>query len=84
MNNNSYTVLLVFDGKTELLFENKYITSLDIDELSEEINQEISKKENKEFLDTLFSSDNYINFIQNIKISPKFFGLIFLFTILYK
>lgn len=67
MNNNSYTVLLVFDGKTELLFENKYIASLDIDELSEEINQEISKKEDKEFLDTLFSSDNYINFIQNIK-----------------
>ena len=67
MNNDSYTVLLVSDGKTELLFENKYIQSLGIDELSEEINHEISKKENKKFLDSLFSSDNYINFIQNMK-----------------
>ena len=72
MNNDSYTVLLIFDGKTELLFENKYIPSLDIDILSEEINLKISENENGKFLENLFLSDDYTNFIQEIKTYKDF------------
>ena len=67
MNNDLYTVLLVFGDKVELLFENKYIYPFDIDTLSKEIDQKIIENKNKKFIEELFSSDEYKNFIQDIK-----------------
>ncbi|KAI4445083.1 hypothetical protein C823_007587 [Eubacterium plexicaudatum ASF492] len=72
MNNDLYTVLSIFNSNTELLFENKYISSLDIDKLSEEIKLKISENKNDKFLKDLFSSNDYNNFIQEIKTYKNF------------
>ena len=67
MNNDLYTVLTVVNGKTKVLFENVNISPLDINKLSDEINQKITENKNDEFLKSLLSSDNYKDFMQEIK-----------------
>lgn len=67
MKNNLYTVLVKTDDKFELLFENRNICIFDIDELTTEINKEISDKANKTFLEKLFISEEYILFLSRIK-----------------
>lgn len=66
MHNDFYTVLILVDDKTKVLFENNYISSLDICKLKEEIDQKITENKNDEFLKNLLSSDNYKDFIQEI------------------
>lgn len=66
MNNNLYTVLLVSDGKYELLFENVSI-EMSISKLSKEIHRKILKKENAKFLKQLFNSSEYKSFINKCK-----------------
>lgn len=67
MKNNLYTVLIKTNDTFEVLFKNRYFDFLDIDELAIEINNEISDNENKIFLETLFTSDEYNSFLSNIK-----------------
>ena len=72
MNNDLYTVLTVVNDKTEVLFENVNISSLDINKLLDEINQKITENKNDEFLKSLLSSDNYKDFMQEIKTCKDF------------
>ena len=72
MNNDLYTVLTVANDKSEVLFENVNISSLDINELLDEINQKITENKNDEFLKNLLSSDNYKDFVQEIKTYKDF------------
>lgn len=72
MNNDLYTVLTVVNDKTEVLFENINISSLDINKLLDEINQKITENKNDEFLKSLLSSDNYKDFMQEIKTCKDF------------
>lgn len=72
MNNDLYTVLTVVNDKTEVLFENVNISSLDINKLLDEINQKITENKNDEFLKSLLSSDNYRDFMQEIKTCKDF------------
>ena len=72
MNNDLYTVLTVVNDKTEVLFENVNISSLDINKLLDEINQKITENKNDEFLKSLLSSDNYKAFMQEIKTCKDF------------
>ncbi|WP_308698688.1 hypothetical protein [uncultured Thomasclavelia sp.] len=67
MRNNFYTVLVKRDDAFEVLFENWYVDSLDIDELATKINNKISDNENKTFLEILFASDEYNSFLSDIK-----------------
>lgn len=67
MKNNLYTVLIKVDDSFEALFENKYIYHLDINMLSLEINKEICNRANKDFLKTLFISNEHNQFLLYIK-----------------
>ena len=72
MNNDLYTVLTVSNDKSEVLFENVNISSLDINKLLDEINQKITENKNDEFLKSLLSSDNYKDLMQEIKTYKDF------------
>lgn len=72
MNNDLYTVLTVANDKSEVLFENVNISSLDINKLLDEINQKITENKNDEFLKSLLSSDNYKDLMQEIKTYKDF------------
>lgn len=67
MRNNFYTVLTKTDDTFKVLFENRYIDTLDIDKLVVEINKEVSDSENKTFLEVLFTSNEYNSFLSSIK-----------------
>ena len=67
MKNNLYTVLIKTDDVFEVLFENRHIDILDIDKLAIEINNVVSDNENRTFLETLFTSDEYNSFLSDIK-----------------
>lgn len=67
MKNNLYTVLIKTDDIFIPLFENKYIDILNIDILSKEIDDVVSDNENKIFIDTLFTSDEYNLFLLETK-----------------
>ena len=62
MNNDLYTVLLLSESKNEILFQDKHIC-MEIKDLSQAINNELHKRECKEFLKDLFNSDEYQTFI---------------------
>ncbi len=67
MKDDLYTVLIKEDGKFNVLFENRYISGFDIDDLAKEMTSEIADNENGLFLERLFSSDEYNSFLLIIK-----------------
>ena len=61
--NNLHTVLLKTNSDNyEILLDNYQIESFDIDDLSKTVEYKLSDKKNKEFLTTLFNSDEYNSF----------------------
>jgi len=66
MNNDLYTVLLLSDCKNEILFQDKHIC-IGIQNLSQAIQDELYKRECEEFLQYLFSSDEYHTFVSDCK-----------------
>lgn len=67
MKNDFYTVLINSNDTFTVLFENKYIGELDINDLSKEIESIISDNKNKEFLNLLLNSDEYKTFVSDIQ-----------------
>lgn len=65
--NNLHTVLLKTNSDNyEILLDNYQIESFDIDDLSKTVGYKLSDKKNKEFLTTLFNSDEYNSFLSKI------------------
>lgn len=67
MKNDLHTVLVNNNGNFELLFENRRIYGFDINKLEQEINDVILDNKNTEFLERLLNSDDYNEFLSDIK-----------------
>lgn len=65
--NNLHTVLIKNDDNFDILFEDCYFSDFDIEELKNKIDSKISDNKNKEFLSTLFCSEEYKLFIERTK-----------------
>ena len=72
MNNDLYTVLVLYKDKTEVLFEDRHISPCNIENLSNEISSKIVDNENDKFLKTLLCSGDYIDFMQKIMAYKNF------------
>lgn len=67
MKNNLYTILVNDDKNWNVLFENRCINNLDIEELEKEIQFTNSSRTCDLFLNKLFGTDEYLSLLSNIK-----------------
>lgn len=66
--NNFYTVLAkIHDNKFEAIFENFYINTLNIKNLSKNIQYKIKEIKDKEYLDVIFNDEKYCSLISELR-----------------
>lgn len=69
VNNNHYTVLAKIHGDYfEVLLSDYYIKEMDIDMLSEQMQSQFQNNRNKDFLESIKKSSEYLSFIDEIKL----------------